>query len=137
MHFYIYLLVEDIHKGELLMGEERRKTKRVELEVSIALDALKEGVGIVKKQIRVNTVDISSGGIAFKTEEDLKMGSFYDTVIKLPSGECIKTIIEIVRISEKEDGQTTYGCRFIGINMEDQFRIDVYQIVHENMPENS
>ena len=114
------------------MGQERRRAKRAELEVVLVIGALQSNGERIERQITVQAINISSGGIAFKTKETLTVGSFYDTVINLPSGECIKSVIEIVRVAGVEDDETIYGCRFVGINTEDQFRIDVYQIVQEN-----
>ena len=38
----------------------------------------------------------------------------------------------IIRMSNSGDAETTYGCRFVGISKEDQFKIEVYQIVDES-----
>ena len=35
-------------------------------------------------------------------------------------------------MSNSGDTETTYGCRFVGISKEDQFKIEVYQIVDES-----
>ncbi len=34
--------------------------------------------------------------------------------------------------NEDAEGDTTYGCRFIGLNPAMQFKIDVYEIVSES-----
>ena len=50
----------------------------------------------------------------------------------LANKERIATVIEIIRMSNSGDIETTYGCRFVGISKEDQFKIEVYQIVDES-----
>ena len=53
----------------------------------------------------------------------------YGNEIKL--GVDFKTIIEVIR-AECIDDSIQYGCCFVGITPEQQFKISVYQIVAEN-----
>lgn len=62
----------------------------------------------------------------------LKPNTYYDTIVILANKERLATVIEIIRMSNSGDTETTYGCRFVGISKEDQFKIEVYQIVDES-----
>jgi hypothetical protein len=43
----------------------------------------------------------------------------------------IETVIEVVRIVFDDEGEKEYGCRFIGLGKESQFRIEVFRMVQE------
>lgn len=111
---------------------ERRKSKRTDLDVVINLKQLGDNfvTGISGKAVTVNTLNISKDGIAFKSDRAFKLNTYHDTVITLDNKESFEAIIEVVRMENLGEPETTYGCRFIGITSEDQFKIDVYQIVY-------
>ena len=48
------------------------------------------------------------------------------------NSESFEAFIEVIRMENLGEIETTYGCRFVGINSEDQFKIEVYQIVYES-----
>lgn len=116
------------------MGIDKRKSKRTDVDVQISLNELgdKYVSGFSNNMISVNVINISKDGIAFRTSEELPLNTFYDTVIKMSNCDSFDAVIEIVRTENLGDPETTYGCRFVGINSEDRFKIDVYQIVYES-----
>ena len=111
------------------MGAEMRKARRTDIDVTVSLNQL--GVNAadrIQKKADVHVVDISKGGIAFKSGYDFKVNSFYDTVITLANGEKLY-VVEILHRDSCENDEYMYGCRFVGIGAEDQFKIEAYQIV--------
>jgi len=127
------IVVERIKIGGNKMVE-RRKSKRTDIDAVIALKQLGDNfvTGISGKAVSVNTLNISKDGIAFKSDRKFKLNSYHDTIIKLDNKESFEAIIEVVRMENRGEPETTYGCRFIGITSDDQFKIDVYQIVYES-----
>lgn len=115
------------------MGIEKRKSKRSDVDVQISLNEIGDQFvsGYSNNLIPVSVVNISKDGIAFKTKEKLILNSFYDTVVKLSNSDSFESVIEIVRMENMGEPETTYGCRFVGINNDDRFKIDVYQIVND------
>lgn len=113
------------------MEEERRRAKRVGLDVTLVLKSIMSNGTTVIRELPVQATDISRSGIAFKTDEKLEMGSYYDTHIKMTNSESFDAVIEIVREAPEPEGEMLYGCRFIGINSENQFKIDVFQIIQD------
>ena len=113
---------------------ERRKSKRTDIDVVISLKQLGDNfvTGISGRAVAVNTLNISRDGIAFKSDRNFKLNTYHDTIITLDNKECFEAIIEIVRMENLGEPETTYGCRFIGITSEDQFKIEVYQLVYES-----
>ena len=85
------------------MESERRRSKRINIDVTIH----------------------------FKSDYQFKLGTYYDANITLENKESIQTIIEVIR-AECIDDSIQYGCCFVGITPEQQFKISVYQIVAEN-----
>lgn len=69
--------------------------------------------------------------MAFKSDYQFKLGTYYDANITLENKESIQTIIEVIR-AECIDDSIQYCCCFVGITPEQQFKISVYQIIAEN-----
>lgn len=110
--------------------EEKRKHKRLELDVSIQLERLDEEGVTTLKYIHVDVADISRSGLGFKSRQQLEVGSYYDTKIQIWTKEVVDAVIEIVRVEETEDGYK-YGCVFIGMTDTDALKIDIYQIFND------
>lgn len=115
---------------------ERRKSKRMDINVTIKLNELRSGIvseGANKNEIEVAIVNISKDGLAFRTEEKLQLNTFYDANVVLWTKETIQTVIEIVRMENYGDEATLYGCRFIGVLPADQLKIQIYEMVQDNV----
>ena len=115
------------------MENDHRKSKRTGLNVTIKLRTIQSDVVTIgsDEEIEVDVVNISEDGMAFKTEKILVMDEVYDTEIILANGEKFDSIIKIVRVENTEVPDTLYGCRFVGINGTDRFKIDVFQFLSE------
>lgn len=118
------------------MGEERRLSKRTNIDVTISLLPIEQekSTGLSGNAVSVNVVDISKTGMAFRSDEKFMLNTYYNALITLDNKENLQTVIEVIR-AESRNNTIYYGCRFIGITPEEQFKIDVYQIVTENNPE--
>lgn len=115
--------------------QEKRRSKRMGINVRIKLQKVTDNLmnhGLNENEFEVNVVNISKGGMAFRSKETLALNSFYDTRVVLWTKDAFDTVIEIVRMENFGEEETLYGCRFVGISTTDQFKIDVYQIVSEN-----
>lgn len=114
------------------MGNERRKAKRIDIDVTIQLKSVtpSDAASDEPSSVEVNVTDISTTGMAFRSDFQFKLGTYYDATITLENKETIQTIIEVLR-AEKNDDSILYGCCFVGITQEEQFKISVYQIVTE------
>lgn len=106
---------------------ERRRHKRLELDVSVELERLDEDGMTTLKYAHVDVIDISRGGMAFKTKKNLELGTYYDTKIQIWTKEIVDAVVEIVRMEEIDEGYK-YGCEFIGMSDTDALKIDIYQI---------
>ena len=125
------------------MTQERRKSNRMDINVKIKLNSVKSNantVNLKQEEFEVELVNISRGGLAFRSNEKLALNTYYDTTIVLWTKEKFQTVIEIVRMENYGDEKTLYGCRFIGIMPSDQLKIQVYEMVSEmekNTPESA
>ncbi len=113
------------------MGEERRRSKRLPLEVDLKLEELEIDEVVTVKYLNVEVTDLSRSGIGFKCRHDLEVGKYFDTKLQIWTKEVIDCVIEIVRKSEGEDGYKHYGCIFVGMNETDVLKIDIYQMFNE------
>lgn len=114
---------------------ERRRSKRMDIDVTIKLNELKSGnvTGLNNnKEIVVDIVNISKDGLGFRSEEKLQLNTFYDADVVLWTKETFQTVIEIVRMENLGNEPTLYGCRFIGILPADQLKIQIYEMLQEN-----
>lgn len=109
---------------------ERRKHKRLELDVSLELERIEEDGITTLKYIHVDVTDISRGGLGFITKHKLEIGTYYDTKIQIWTGEVVKTAIEIIHSEELENGYK-YGGEFVGMTDTDALKIDIYQIFND------
>lgn len=110
--------------------EEKRKHKRLDLDVTIQLERLDEDGVTTLKYIHVDVTDISRSGVGFKAAQELATGTYYDTKIQIWTKEVVDAVIEIVRCKEVEGGYQ-YGAVFIGMTDTDALKIDIYQIFND------
>ncbi len=111
--------------------EEKRKHKRLDLDVSVQLERLDQDGITTLKYFHVEVTDISRSGLGFTAEQELAIGTYYDTKIQIWTREVIDAVIEIVRQEKLPDGRTKYGCIFIGMTDTDALKIDIYQIFND------
>ena len=110
--------------------EEKRKHKRLDIDVSVQLERLDEDGITTLKYVHVDVTDISRSGIGFKANVQLELHTYYDTKIQIWTKEVVDAVIEIVRCEEKE-GVYHYGAVFIGMTDTDALKIDIYQIFND------
>lgn len=110
------------------MTLERRKTNRLEISVAVKLRTVGVPADQVEEKI-VEVVNVSRGGIAFVSDDQFELDSYFDTKITLWTKETIETVIQIVRMGVHDDGRIVYGCQFIGLMPADQLKIQIYEMV--------
>lgn len=115
--------------------KEKRWSKRMEINATIRLRSIRNDKMIFepnKDEFEVDVINISKGGMAFRTKEFLPLNSYYDAKVVLWTKDTFDAVIEIIRMENEDiEGDITYGCKFIGLNPAEQFKIDVYEIVNE------
>ena len=110
---------------------EKRRHKRLDLDVSLQLERLDEAGVTTLKYAHVEVTDISRSGLGFKSQQELEIGSYYDTKIQIWTKEVVDAVIEIIRCDKQSDGVYKYGCLFIGMTDVDALKIDIYQIFND------
>lgn len=108
--------------------EERRKSKRTQLQSKIVVKRLDSGV---QEELDIDVVDVSKSGVGFNCSTPLTIGAVYEAYLTIWTKEVLHAILEIVRI-EKKDNTIAYGAIFVGMPEMDASRIEVYQTVEEN-----
>lgn len=111
--------------------QERRRNKRLDLNVSLEIERLDEGEGITTlKLVEVQVKDLSKTGIGFETKYPLKIGTYYNAKLVIWTKEVIPCVIEVVRGVENED-RFDYGGIFVGMTEADALKIEIYQLFNE------
>ncbi|MGN0481998.1 MAG: PilZ domain-containing protein [Lachnospiraceae bacterium] len=109
---------------------EKRRYKRLDLDVSLEMERLDEEGMTTLRYAHVQVKDISRSGIGFLSAQKLEIGSYYDAKIQIWTKEVIDAVIEIVRRDREGDGYH-YGGVFIGMMDTDALKIDIYQIFND------
>ncbi len=111
--------------------EERRRSKRLDLDVQVQIERLDVDDTTTVKYGKVDVFDLSKTGIGFRSSQVLENHSYYDIKLQIWTKEIIETVIEIVRVKDNEDGTFTYGAMFIGMTETDSLKIEIYQIFYD------
>lgn len=110
--------------------EERRRSKRLDLDVSVQLERLDTDGVTTLKFIHVDVVDVSKTGIGFAATQKLEAGTYYDMKLQIWTKEVIDAVVEIVRVEENENGYR-YGAIFVGMTETNALKIEIYQLFNE------
>ena len=110
--------------------EEKRKSRRLELDVSIELERLDQGAMTTLTMIHVDVTDLSSSGMGLNTSQPMDNGALYDTRIKIWTKEVIPAVIRIVRCEKIAENQYHCGATFVGLMSSDALKINIYSMLN-------
>lgn len=105
--------------------EEKRKSRRIDLESHLVIKRIDNGI---EDYVKINIQDLSKSGVGFVSKEDLELDTVYESHITIWTKEVIHVLLKIARKVEHEDG-FLYGATFMGLSEVDAFRIEVYDAV--------
>ena len=110
--------------------EEKRKHKRLDLDVRIELERVDSEDGVTTlKYVHVDTTDISRSGIGFYCKHRLEVDTKYNAQIQIWTKEIVETVVQIVRREDvNQDGLCKYGGILTEMTDKDALKIDIYQI---------
>ena len=110
--------------------DEKRRFKRLDLDVKIETSRIDEGAATTIRMVDVKVTDISREGIGFISPEKMEVGAIYNAELKIWTKETLHSILKIVR--EKDvDGGHSYGAIFVGMNESDALKIQIYEMLEE------
>ncbi len=115
--------------------DDRRRSKRLELEAKLVMKRLSDGDAF-SEEVAIQIIDVSKTGVGFTCDKPLEIGAVYEGYLTIWTKETIHAFIEIVRIIKEED-TFSYGGIFIGMPEMDAARIAVYDLVQESEKQNS
>lgn len=104
--------------------EERRKSKRMDLEAKLMVNRLDSTEG---QAVVINILDVSRTGVGFSCPDQLDIKAVYECYLTIWTKEVIHACLQIVRMNKEESGVFHYGAVFIGMSEQDAFRISVYE----------
>lgn len=110
--------------------DEKRRATRMKMDGVLKLNMLqtkKDIAGIPKEEFTINVLNVSTGGIAFKTKEELRLNTYYDLHLVLWTKAAFDTVIEVVRMENMGEEEILYGCRFIGLRPSQELEIQIYE----------
>ena len=110
--------------------EEKRKHKRLGIEVQVETERIDVGKTTTVKYLTVEIADISKSGIGFKCDEEFEDGATFMGNITIWTKEVIQAIFKVVRRSKEADGWQ-YGCIFVGMKESDASKIQIYEMLND------
>ena len=110
--------------------EEKRKNKRLDIDVKVEIERIDEANITTVKYMEVEVTNISKTGLAFRVPDvEFEVGACFDARIQIWTKETIDTIFKVVRVNKLENDVYEYGCIFVG--MTDTDAIEIYQLFND------
>ncbi len=110
--------------------EEKRRAKRMQVELSLKISSLfmQDNILVENIDAPINVIDISKGGIGFITESILPLNYYFNATINLGDEDAsLYCVVKIIRTRELADGMHLYGCEMIGLAPVLSFIFDNYE----------
>ncbi len=97
--------------------EERRRAKRMPVIISLEISNLykQNNVQVSNLNEPIEVTDISKAGLGFVTKSILPLEFYFNANINLGNEDTLHCVIQIIRTQPGENGETIYGCQFIGM----------------------
>lgn len=108
--------------------EERRRHKRLPIEIKLAINELfrQDNDCIKDMNIEAYVVNVSKTGIGFESKAVVPISYYFDARIDFDEKEFFYCVLKIVRIEEVED-HYIYGCEFVGLAEFLADKVDKYE----------
>lgn len=110
--------------------EEKRRAKRMQVELSLKISSLfmQDNIKVENIDAPINVIDISKCGIGFITESVLPLNYYFNATINLGDEDAtLYCVVKIIRTLELDDGMHLYGCEMIGLAPVLSFIFDNYE----------
>ncbi|MCR5195134.1 MAG: PilZ domain-containing protein [Pseudobutyrivibrio sp.] len=112
--------------------EEKRKNKRLDIDVKVEIERIDEANITTVKYMEVDVVNISKTGLAFRVPGiEFEVGACFDAKVQIWTKETIESIFKVVRVNKLEDDVYEYGCIFVGMTDTDALKIEIYQLFND------
>lgn len=112
--------------------EEKRRNKRLDIDVRVEIERLDEENVTTVKYMEVEVVNISKTGLAFRVPDiEFEVGTCFDAKIQIWTKETIDSVFKVVRVNKLEGNIYEYGCIFVGMTDTDALKIEIYQLFND------
>ena len=110
---------------------EHRRAKRIDTNLKIKMEPI-DSKGEAGPPIMADVVNISKTGVGFLCSDEIADHSYYKACLVLESKDSVDAVIETVRHVPENEKKIMYGGRFIGMNKNEQFKIEVFRMFTEH-----
>lgn len=109
------------------MNVERRKYERLPVDCKLKISKLyKQNIERVELiDADINVIDISKGGIGFRSRSVIPVGCYFDATIGLDEKEYFRSVVKVVRCVEDDEG-FFYGAEFVGLAGFLAHKVEIY-----------
>lgn len=96
--------------------KEKRRAQRVPYDAILTIDEVYNQSDVIKekREISIEVVDISKGGIGFNAKEELPLNYYFNAKIDLGNQRQFYSVLRIIRKDKLPQG-FVYGCEFTGL----------------------
>lgn len=96
--------------------EERRRAKRLPTALSLEILNLYKQDNVLVDHLNapIEVINISKTGIGFRSKSVLPIDYYFNANINLGK-DTLHSVVKIIRSQPDEDGETIYGCEFVGM----------------------
>jgi len=103
------------------LGEEARENLRIRTDFDSVMYPLSEHW---KGQRAIKGYDLSCGGVAFRTEQELQNGEFVEIVLPVTDSPLLLRAKVLRQLPAKSEGEVPlYACRFMDLCLDEEFAI--------------
>ncbi len=115
-------------------AEDRRKYKRLPIELYLELDEVFKQDNVVIKNLNasISVFDISRSGIGFLSAASLPLGYYFRGRIKFSEQDFFYVVLQIVRTQAAEN-KNIYGAEFVGLAPFLADKVDKYEKTLNNI----
>lgn len=111
--------------------DDKRKTERFLINLSLDVSSLFKQDHVVVEDLHapIEVINISRGGIGFKSENDLPLDYYFNAKLEMGSKDStLFTVVKIVRkITIDEEHKFLYGAEFVGMPSVLMYIFDEYE----------
>lgn len=96
---------------------EKRKHKRLPIKLTLEVSKLFSQDGSIDiGNAEFNVINISKSGIGFTTTTVIPLNYYFNATITFQGvDDCLKYVVKIIRVEERDNNEYLYGCEFVGL----------------------
>ena len=128
-------LISDYIKVDADSEKAKMMTKkyiapRYNTDIKIYIKSINKSEDLLEGKRKIKLNNLSTEGVGFTTSIPLNENFFYEISLEVFNKNVVNSVIKIVRVNKKSDGEYDYGAMFCGLTNRDRGLIDTYGVFY-------